>query len=125
MINPSKIIDINKLFDKLELLADSNHDYELKMLIDKIADSPAFASKVSQVFNNRKLNIVHNCSKRLENHQDIQLNENIWFNWNNSSYDLYYNGELYLDNLDPRITKKIIKDFNVAILIKHSRNEVC
>lgn len=125
MINPNKIIDINKLFDKLEVLADSNHDYELMMLIDKIADSPAFASKVSQVFNNRKLNIVHNCSKQLENHQDIQLNENVWFNWNESSYDLYYNGELYLDNLDPRITRKIIKDFNVAVLIKHSRNEVC
>lgn len=124
MINPNKIIDINKLFDKLGILADSNHDYELLMFIDKIADSPAFASKVSQVFNNRKLNIVHNCLKRLENHQDIQLNENIWFNWNESSYDLYYNGELYLDNLDPRITKKIIKDFNVAVLIKHSRDEI-
>ena len=33
MINPNKTIDINKLFDKLEVLADSNHDYEKCLLI--------------------------------------------------------------------------------------------
>lgn len=116
-----KLIDINKIFDKLLILADANHDQELFMFVDKIADSDAFANKVSNVFNNRKLNIVHNCINRLTNHQDIQLNDNIWFNWNGSSYDIYFNSELYLSNIDARVAKKCIKDFNVAVLIKHSR----
>lgn len=124
----NKKINLSAVFEAILTANYPNKDTELTVIrfLDKLADSSKFAQQTQREFNQLKLNEVHRLQDKIKNHEDFISQTGFGFVWNGTAYDIYitddkYCRQMFLPQIDERIARKIVKDCNVAFLIKSSR----
>jgi hypothetical protein len=120
-------IDLKMVYDSITNIL--NHkklsDAEVMNLYrfrDKITVSSDFASLVNKDFNGIVMKEFYGVlMAKLRSGKDINLWNGFKLLYRGGYWDLYKGDQMYLDNLDFKLAKKIGMDINVAILIHNSR----
>lgn len=125
----NKNISLPKVYKILESYCkDLSHPLEDRMMIyrflNKLSDTEDFELKVNREFSAYKLkNKKDAIEDAIINRVDIQLPcEFVLHPVKITNWQLYWNDELFLDSLDPKIARRIAYDINVAFAIKVSQS---
>lgn len=124
----NKNISMTKVYKILEsYCSDLSNSLENRTTIyrflSKLSDTEDFELRVNREFSAYKLkNKKDAIEDAITNRKEIQLPcEFLLHPIKTTNWQLYWNDELFLDSLDPKIAKRIAYDINVAFAIKVSQ----
>lgn len=125
----NKYIDLNGVYSTLqEIINDKsisvNKRTELKRFVQKLAESSPFLTIINQAFSNlERKEFDSKIKEALTGKITLTPEFQIRYDVKRKVWDLWFNNQIFLNQLDWNLVKKITTDLNVAFFIKSSRNE--